>query len=137
MTNDKRLEHLTPARRRGGAQPGANNYKAEEERAEELQTISPVFRRLQKQKLAKPAPDQWRKFSQDLHRKLETQNAPYTQTLRDRISASDSVMLHWFWIIMALLALLVIGAAIGLALNDSTQTAIASLPAYTSQIRIL
>lgn len=118
MTNDKRLEHQTPSHKRGSTHSPGHDYKAAEIRAEELQAVSPVFRKLLRKKQTNPSSDQWRRFSQELQRKLEIQDAPYTQALRDRISATDSVLLRWLWVVLALLALLAIGTGIGISLID-------------------
>ncbi len=128
MTNDNRLQHETSSRKSGSSPTPAQGYKSGEDREDELKAISPVFRRLLCQKQTQPSPEQWRNFSQQLSRKLELQDAPYSQTLRDRISGCDSTLLRWLWVILALLALIAIGAGIGFSLvNDSAPTAVANL----------
>lgn len=123
--NDNRLEQEGSHRQQVQSPPDAGTcHKRALEHTEELYQISPVFRKAS-QKIRRPEPEQWRRFTQELARKLDSSDDKVSQTLRDKISATDNNLVRWFWIILALLALVAIACAIGLSMVN-TPTAVAN-----------
>ncbi len=101
---NKRLEQETAGRTRPVQVDHARDYQKAQQRVEELQAISPAFRKITRN-VVQPPPEQWREFSRELSQRLESDGVPYLQTLRDKLSSTDGNLLHWFWIIVALLVL--------------------------------
>jgi hypothetical protein len=114
---NKRLEQETDARQQSTPTKGGRNYTAALQRTEELHAISPAFRKIS-QTPVQPSPAQWRDFSRKLNEQLEASQAPYWQTVRDKIAASDGQMLHWLWILIALALLIIAAAIIALSLSE-------------------
>lgn len=76
---------------------------------EELRSISPGFQKLETAKIVLPSAQDWKGFTRDLKVKLEESEAPRIQSLRDKITATDSSVVRWLWIAVALFALALAG----------------------------
>ena len=98
----------------------APDWKHLSELNEELRTIAPVFQKLDATRSPSPSAQEWKSFTQKLDQRLEETKAPVFQTLKDRISTSDGFISRWFWIIIAMLALALLGAILAASLSDST-----------------
>lgn len=133
---NKRLEQEAAGRKSGTCGAANRDYRTDLERTKELYTVSPVFRKI-KRTVKQPSPAQWREFSHRLSKELEATNTPLMQTLRDKITATDTHLVHWFWIVLALVILIALACAVFLSPNEPV-TAIAGnlLPLLQPQIPI-
>lgn len=119
MTENNRLEQETHPNRNTTPHSGMTNgvYDLKKKRAEELTTISPIFRKTMSAKLLRPTSEQWRDFSRKLNTKLESNETSTTRTIKDHITSSEIHVARWFWILVALLAIVVIACFIGFSMR--------------------
>ena len=98
-------------------------------RTEELVQVSPVFRLLSKDSEVQGTASQWREFTKDLASRLEEETKevrrfPRLETLRDRFTATDSVLIRITGYLMILVILGAIGAvlwfAVALMLSETS-----------------
>ncbi len=110
--DNNRLEQEKAAARSSQPQLPRKDWKRVKEREEELRTISPLFQNLEGSYPQEPSPQAWKSLSQKLASQLESYNAPLFRTVRDKLTATDSALGQWFWIIVALILLAVVAAIV-------------------------
>jgi len=130
--DDKRL--LQEQTKGSGTTPRAagKDWKAVHDREEELRIIAAVFQSMEAINPPEPTAAEWRTLSQKVANRITSSKAPLLPTLRDRLTSTDSELLRWFWIIVALLVIAAVATAIALSLEAP---AINSAEAITSAIQ--
>lgn len=114
---NRRLEQEAAVRRSKLPADGSRGHKVAFERSEELRSISPVFRKLLRHQ-ADPSPSQWRDFSRRLSSELEASRTPFWRTTRDKLAATDNHLVHWVWIIIALVLLILTAVFVALSASE-------------------
>jgi hypothetical protein len=115
--DNNRLEQEKAAARSTQPRTGSKDWKRVKEREEELRGISPLFQKMEGSYPQEPSPQAWKGLSQNLARQLQSYKAPMFQTVRDKLTATDSALGQWFWIIVALVLLAVTAGIITLTVG--------------------
>ena len=117
----------------GNHTPTGIRLKTRRASEEELVEISPAFRILKQEQIEKPSALQWREFSRQLTEKLDQEAEKKSrfrsiQVIRDKFTATDSVVLRATG--YALLALVLGAIALGIAVAAAVVFTEPSVPQH-------
>ena len=136
--DDKRLLHEQQKSRTTAPRAAAKDWKAVRDREEELRSVATVFQHMGGVNPPEPTAAEWRSLSQEVASRIASSKTPLMPTLRDRLTSTDSDLLRWFWIIVALLVIAGVATAVAFSLEvpviDSAKALTSAPPAYIERI---
>jgi len=137
--DDKRLLQEQTKSRAGTPRAAGKDWKAVHDREEELRIVAAVFQPMEGINPPEPTAAEWRSLSQKVANRITSSKAPLLPTLRDRLTSTDSELLRWFWIIIALLVIAGVATAIAFSLEapaiNSAEALTSARPAPSALIR--
>ena len=135
--DDNRLLHEQQKSRSTAPRAAGKDWKAVRDREEELRIVATIFQPMEGVNPPEPTAAEWRSLSQKVATRITSSKTPLKPTLRDRLTSTDSDLLRWFWIIVALLVIAGVATAIAFSLEVpaiNSAEALTSVPPAPSAI---